>query len=112
MADLVCNQQLNGHTGNVYYDPLVVAKNYIWPIADGSLGWNEQEGVSFTAFPNPANETLNFSRELDGLKIVNNIGQVMYQSDEKITSVSTRDLKPGIYFLHCAAGNLKFSVNH
>lgn len=110
LTSYVTNNALN-HVANVYYDHVVVAKNYIGPIAAGSLALNEEKSIVFSAFPNPADQTLHFSKELEGVKITNAIGQIIYQSDEKTTVVSTRDFKPGMYFLSSSAGNMKFNVN-
>jgi hypothetical protein len=75
------------------------------------LALNEEKNIAFSAFPNPADQTLHFSKELEGVKITNAIGQIIYQSDDKTTTISTGDFKAGMYFLSSSLGNLKFNVN-
>lgn len=107
----------NYSTGNtssapndVLYDHVVVAKDYIGPIYNPSNQVNELENRTLSLYPNPVNETLNFSSYLEEFSITNSLGQEILKG--KGHSVSTSELKNGIYFLRSNGNCLRFVVRH
>lgn len=96
---------------DVLYDHVVVAKSYIGPIY-APVGGNDelQTTAKIQLYPNPSNSELNFSEYLNEFSVTNNLGQEIITSKGK--SVSTQDLKNGIYFLKSGNTCLKFVVKH
>ena len=66
--------------------------------------------VYFEVYPNPVNETLNFSVYLEEFTIKNNLGQEIFSG--KGNSVSSENLNDGIYFLKTNESCFKFIVKH
>jgi hypothetical protein len=93
---------------DVLYDHIVVAKDYIGPIYNPSNLMNELENKTFSLYPNPVNESLNFSTYLEEFSITNSLGKEMLKG--KGNSVSIAELKDGIYFLTSKESILKFIV--
>ena len=64
----------------------------------------------FRIYPNPANDILNFSQNLEEFTITNNLGQEIIK--ESGNSVSTKNLKDGIYFINSGSKCQRFIVKH
>ncbi|MES2590045.1 MAG: hypothetical protein V4622_13785 [Bacteroidota bacterium] len=71
---------------------------------------NESNKLNFTIYPNPANETLNFSEYLAEFTILNYLGQEILTG--KGNFVSTAELKNGIYMLRNENSCVRFIVKH
>ncbi len=85
--------------GNIKYDTVIV-------YASG-VGIDEQEQIknSINLFPNPANDILNISFNLQDkalfykIAILNNLGQVIREEELKNNAVNIKDLPNGVYVL-------------
>ena len=64
----------------------------------------------FMIYPNPANDILNFSKNLQEFIVTNNLGQEILKG--KGNSVATANLKAGIYFLKTENSCLRFNIGH
>ncbi|MES2590043.1 MAG: T9SS type A sorting domain-containing protein [Bacteroidota bacterium] len=100
----------NTSTANndVLYDHVVVAKDYIGPIYNPTNKVDELKNKTFSLYPNPVNETLNFSEYLEEFAIKNALGQEILQG--KGISVSIEVLENGIYYLQFRNNLYKFIV--
>lgn len=67
---------------------------------------------TFEFFPNPTCDLLNFSETLKEIKIYNLLGELMIQKTGNLNSISTKDLKDGIYFLQSEKITKRFIVQH
>lgn len=102
-----------GHIGNIYFDHLVVAKNYIGPIATApitSISPLNQPNDIFV-YPNPANEAIHFSSQIGILSIFNMLGQPVLQAND-ITILSTESLKDGPYMIQADNRIYKLIIKH
>lgn len=101
------------HQGNVYFDHVVVAKKYIGPIAPmiTSVG-NVTQNSTFSIFPNPAQNELNFSEAISDFSILNAYGQLFIYFPEKVKSISLATLSDGIYFISKGNAHQKIIVQH
>ena len=103
----------NGHTSDVLYDHLVVAKKYIGPISSLVLNTNTiQLAKPITIYPNPVGNELFFSEAISDFTIYNTFGQVVEQHQASCKSISVADFRDGIYFIQAANQNFKFIVQH
>ena len=93
---------------DVLYDHVVVAKDYIGPIYNPTNQLNEIENKTFSIYPNPVNETLNFSEYLEDFTIKNNLGQEILKGIGN--SISIERLESGIYYLEFNLKLYKFIV--
>ena len=67
---------------------------------------------SITCYPNPANNTINFSEQLEYVKVYNIYGQLILSQIESVKSISVEKFTNGIYFIHSNNATLKFIVEH
>ena len=91
--------------------------NYLLPILNSfgcSLNQTNKLSISntFTLFPIPADEILSFSETVYNIKIYNILGEQMCPEIKSATSISTVNLKSGVYFLNTSVGNKKIIVQH
>ena len=93
---------------DVLYDHVVVAKDYIGPIYNPTNQVNEIENKTFSIYPNPVNETLNFSEYLEDFTIKNNLGQEILKGKGNFVSIS--NIENGIYYLELNNKLYKFMV--
>lgn len=63
-------------------------------------------------FPNPTNNTINFSEVLENIKVYNVYGQLVLSQIKPAKSLSVEELNQGIYYIHADNCILKFIVNH
>jgi hypothetical protein len=89
-----------GHVGNIYFDHLVVAKNYIGPMGSG-VGMKENNVENeISVFPNPSKDKIKInigSQKLEKAIIYNLAGQSLIESDQ--LEMSTSNLDCGMYFI-------------
>ena len=65
-----------------------------------------------TIFPNPSDNSINFSEMLGNIQVYNVYGQLVLFQIESTKSISTKEFTNGIYFIHADNTLLKFSVDH
>lgn len=76
----------------------------------GDVSENSTADNSLIIYPNPVNNNLNFSENLEKFSVTNSLGQEILKGNGK--SVSTSDLANGIYFLKTNETCLRFIVKH
>ncbi len=90
----------SSHAGNIYFDHLVVAKDYIGPISTnvttGIGGVNSS--TTILIYPNPANEKINFSTTTQNVIVYDIYGQMILQ-EKYVSSISTANFPDGLYVL-------------
>jgi hypothetical protein len=91
--------------------------NYLLPILNSfgcSLNQTNKPPLSnnFTLFPIPADEILSFSETVYNIKLYTILGEQMCPEIKSATSISTANLKSGVYFLNTSVGNKKIIVQH
>jgi hypothetical protein len=86
---------------DVLYDHIVVAKKYIGPIATSSTTGLTKNTVlnDVYLYPNPANQTINFSTSIKKLSIINTLGQIILEANE-VSNLSTETFEEGLYIIH------------
>lgn len=77
---------------------------YIMKLTNNPTGIDDIEGSNYlvSTYPNPTTDgqfTIACSESIDDLKIINPLGQVIYQAQPKTKNVSLRAKEPGIYFI-------------
>lgn len=70
----------------------------------------EKNSSSLKLFPNPANSELFFSNELNDIKILNQLGQIVYHSSITAASINIEFLSDGMYILQSEVVNSKFFI--
>ena len=66
--------------------------------------------IDFSIFPNPALDKINFSRNLNGIEIMNSLGEIIMTQSGKIKSISVNNFPNGIYFLKSENEIKKFAI--
>ena len=98
---------------NVLYDHIVVAKKYIGPISTnittGLSALNSTPGI--LTYPNPAKESVSFSQKVKNLFVYNIYGQLILQEND-VTSISTTNLKDGLYVIQTDNQIHKIFIRH
>lgn len=67
---------------------------------------------SFSIYPNPTADVLNFSMELEKIEVFNAYGQLVLTNILNAKSISVEHLANGIYFIRSGNINKKFIVKH
>lgn len=107
---------VNGSTNMVIQIPSVAKESVYLVIlkkqAATGISSIETESNKLTIFPNPANSTINFSEQLENIKVYTIYGQLVLPQIKSAKSISVNELSNGIYFIHSDNAVLKFSVDH
>lgn len=77
-----------------------------------SINENEAFSKSLTFYPNPANETLNFTEDIYDAEVVNVFGQTVIPTVKFAKSINTQALAEGVYFIKIKGASVKFIVKH
>ena len=67
---------------------------------------------NITLYPNPSNNSINFSELLQNISVYNAFGQLVISQIKLAKSISVQGLSKGIYFIHADNGIFKFIVEH
>ncbi len=101
MKNYSTNNDTNTAPNDVWYDHLVVAKEYIGPIAVQTLSDNEfEKDSSISIVPNPATNWIKINTRNESLKSIqlfNTNGSLL--GDYLTNEISTEHLPKGVYFL-------------
>ena len=105
---LILRQDSGSETPGKYIDNLRVATTWSDAVVSNaisaSLSNGEVEAVTFSVYPNPANEVLNIVSEDVApiqLELINALGQVVYAA-EASQSFDISAVNPGVYFARMA----------
>jgi len=63
-------------------------------------------------YPNPVNGQLLFSEVLYDFEVYNVFGQIVISKIKSANSISTQQLKDGVYFIRSQKSRMKFIVTH
>ena len=88
--------------------------SHLITMASSTVGINQlsTNTNNLTLYPNPTNSTINFSEVLENIKVYNVVDQLVFSQIEPAKSISVKDWKNGIYFIHSNNLILKFIVEH
>lgn len=107
----------NGQTPSAWTSGVFVLPPYtshLITMSNIPLAINESSSTrkAITCYPNPANNTINFSEQLEYIKVYNIYGQLILSQLESVKSISVEKFTNGIYFIHSNNATLKFIVEH
>ncbi|MBK8956547.1 MAG: hypothetical protein IPM34_13470 [Saprospiraceae bacterium] len=107
------DQNPPNHMGNVYFDHLVVAKKYIGPISTNVATANDERNSypSILAYPNPADEVLDFSAKVKVVRVFNIFGRLILKR-ENVNRISTEEFQNGLYLIETDNKLHKIFVSH
>ncbi len=99
--------------------------NVVFPVTDASVYFitiknesltsikmQDNKSSHLTIFPNPSDNSINFTEVLENIKVYNVYGQLVLSQIEATKSISTKDFSNGIYFIHADNKVLKFIIEH
>jgi hypothetical protein len=66
--------------------------------------------AAFDTYPNPANAIVNFSEELEEVKVYNVDGELVL-TEKAVSSINTSSFEPGLYMLSTSKGYKMISIN-
>lgn len=97
--------------GNYLIPPMSVL---ILEYVISTVGINEEppNQSKITAYPNPADNILNFSEPLTNVEVCNSLGQPVIDNMVLAYSISVGHLIPGIYYIKSDKGVIKFIVSN